>query len=282
MAKATKKTTKASSVTGLWKSDGLESQDGMEIYEVSITSQSNPTEDGVPGMGTKWHITPGEWIGTWRYRSVGGDFMTPEEQREFLQTLLVWPLYNNTSQGEWKYTRVNVCIRSRLKTQDSIMQKVVLPIKFDSDGDYNVQDLNDVIEKYSEFFNADNIHTIINVETILSHDGKGNPNGDPNNDNAPRELLNSNNQYWMTSMCLHNKLRQVLREEGHNTYLKPGRSMKSTEMQEPWISARTSKDFRLTSLDSLWFGSLRTGGGGNEIENASDDLVQESQEPLEN
>lgn len=281
MAKATKKTTKASAVTGLWKSDGLESQDGMEICEVSITSQSNPTEDDVPGMGTKWHITPGEWKGIWRYRSVGGDFMTPEEQREFLQTLFVWPLYNNTSQGEWKYNQVNVCIRSRLKTQDSIVQKVVLPIRFDSDGDYNVEDFNAVIEKYSELFHADNIHTIMNVETILNHDGKGNPNGDPNNDNAPRELINSNNRYWMTSMCLHNKLRQVLREEGHNTYIKPGRSMKSTEMQEPWVSARTSKDFRLTSLDSLWFGSLRTGGGGNEIENASDDLVQESQESLE-
>lgn len=281
MAKTTKKTTKAAAVTGLWKSDGLESQEGMEIYEVAITSQSNPTEDGVGGMGTKWHITPGEWKGVWRYRSVGRDFMTPEEQREFLQTLLVWPLYNNPSHGEWKYVSVNVCVRSRLKTQDSLVQKFLLPIRFDSDGDYNVEDLDAVIEKYTELFEEDNIHTIINVETILRHDGKGNPNGDPNNDNAPRELPNSNNKFWMTSMCLHNKLRQVLREEGHTTYIVAGRSMKTTEMQEPWLSARTPQDFRRTSLDSLWFGSVRTGGGGNEIENASGENASESLEALE-
>jgi hypothetical protein len=275
--KSADKSTKAAAVTALWKSDGLESQENMEIHEVVITSQSNPTEDGVGGMGTKWHITPGEWTGIWRYRSVGGDFMTPEEQKEFLQTLLVWPLYNNPAQGNWKYTSVKVCVRSRLKTQEAVAKKVVFSIDFDSDGDYNAEDLDAVIKKYSEFFAQDNIHTIMNVETVLFHDGKGNPNGDPNNDNAPREVPKSNNKFWMTTMCLHNKLRQVLREEGHKTYIQAGRSMRSTETQEPWLSARTPQEFRRTSLDSLWFGSVRTGGGGN----ASGDSVSESQESLE-
>jgi hypothetical protein len=269
-----KNTPRPDSVRNLICNVYSESEDDASFGLCGLTNHANPKADkeGSGGMGTFYQVNPSIWTQKWVVTPNKGMSVPADDSKygfkRFVHCLLTWPKYNNPAQGVWTYISAEFSIYTRNSLSISNEDKVSL--EFDDKGFLkNESDLNKVYELYRKKQEESPNQVACDIVCRISHNGKGNPNGDPHSNNEPR-VNDSTGKMWMSRFCMHNKIREVLREENEELLIQSGESLETKESELLNQGVFSTSDYRYRYVDTFWFGGIRAVKGAKKSSKKDD------------